>query len=81
MKRDIDGCLGRSVTGREAVHIGENRLQLERIIELTHIHLLQKGRNCFHTLTEVRWHRRFTISRISFIINTDLNSRSSLSGI
>ena len=81
MKSDIYSGFCGVVFWREAVYICEYGFELERVVELFQIHFAKEVADALHCLTQVRGHRGFAITGISFIIDAHLHSGSGLARI
>ena len=66
MQGYVNGALGGSVSRREAVHIGEDVLHLEGVVELGKVHLVQEVGYRFHALAQVRGHGGLAVTGYAF---------------
>ena len=75
MQGDVHGRLGGGIAGRQAVYIGQDVFQLERVSELREIYPLRKGGDGSHRLSQIRRHGGFSVADNPLIFNFYLHIR------
>ena len=71
---DVDGSLGGTVVGRDALHVLVDVLDAEGVGELAQVELRQElGHRC-HRFSQVGWHRRFAVSGDAVVFDLNLHA-------
>ena len=78
---DVDGRLRRAVSGGEAVHVGEDVFQAERVRELLQIHFLQEGGHRVDALAQVGRHRGLAVAGVALVVDFHLHVRRGVAAV